>query len=49
MNYYQLDDREILQIFDTSESGLTEEEACKPLRRYGPNLLAALLTLLLRE
>ncbi|KPK95137.1 MAG: ATPase [Deltaproteobacteria bacterium SM23_61] len=40
MNCYQLDDREILQIFDTSESGLTEEEAGQRLRRYGPNRLA---------
>jgi hypothetical protein len=49
MNYYQLDDPEIFPTFDTPESGLTEEEARKRMRRYGPNRLAAVLTLLLRE
>ena len=40
MNDYRLDSSEIFRQFHTSESGLSEGEARKRLRQYGPNKLA---------
>ncbi|MEF9426583.1 MAG: HAD-IC family P-type ATPase, partial [Candidatus Mariimomonas ferrooxydans] len=40
MNWYQLDVREIFDKLNTSENGLTVEEAKERLARYGPNRLA---------
>lgn len=40
MNWYQLDVREIFDKRNTSENGLTVEEAKERLARYGPNRLA---------
>ncbi|MEE8329506.1 MAG: HAD-IC family P-type ATPase [Thermodesulfovibrionia bacterium] len=40
MNWYQLDVREIFDKLNTSENGLTAEEAKERLARYGPNRLA---------
>ena len=40
MNWYQFEASEILDKFQTSENGLTIEEAKKRLVKYGPNRLA---------
>jgi Ca2+-transporting ATPase len=40
MNYYRLTSSEVFRQFNSSESGLTEEEARKRLSQYGPNKLA---------
>ncbi|NWF56471.1 MAG: HAD-IC family P-type ATPase [Syntrophaceae bacterium] len=39
MNYYRLTSSEVFRQFNSSESGLTEEEARKRLSQYGPNKL----------
>lgn len=40
MNWYQLDDNEVLKNLESSLEGLTEEEAKKRLQKYGPNKIA---------
>ena len=39
MNYYNLEVEEICKKLGTNKSGLTEEEAGKRLKQYGPNIL----------
>jgi Ca2+-transporting ATPase len=39
MNFYQLEAKEILRKLNAFETGLTEEEARRRLREYGPNKL----------
>jgi len=40
MNWYQLSAKDILHKLNTSEKGLTDEEARQRLEQYGPNKLA---------